>query len=1145
MPVVAQRWHVRGYTAGDGLPAHHVEDVEQLGSGVMAFLTPRGLALYDGVQWEVETAPLAGMPPRPWHVAAGSGDDLWAYVGTGCWRRRDGRWERVTEAPLPSSHACAFRIQVAHDQDRLVVVPRTGAVRVFESGGWTTLEPSAGAQWGACRAAVMVGGRCLLGTDRGVFACDLGSGTYEALSVPAGRSGVHGMAHDVRNDHLWLIGEERITRVTGVASSVAASTSSYAAPARMRPRDPGGAGEPMPDSRWVATGEAACAAGLAGGLYFGDGFAIFYFNPKTGFEQLRVCNGLTTGGITCAMRDREGNMWLCGARGANKIVSRRWVSFDRAQGLFDDEVSSALQRADGSVVLGHGGGLTFFGTQPETRFLSADVVADRVMDLCEDADHNLWMAVGRMGLGRMDSDGELVFHELDPPENIVGVEVGDVPGEVWVASDRGLHRYGDEGWSGVPLVQGQERVQVRRLLSDPAGGLLMATAAHGVLSYRSGEVRASGGATSVVSNAFTVLRDSRGRVWAGTEGGLAWVRADGSLRLTERPHVDRPVYALSEDQDGRLWVGTDLGILCWDGSSVRRFSASDGVLGMETNRSAAIVTRDGRVWFGTDRGVSIYDRRFDLPHEHGPTITMGDLRAGGVEYSFADAVSIPGDTRPISFGFSAISFIDEDRVRIEKRLEGLEDGWSVAELGPSRRILYAILPAGEYRLSVRAVDADGVTSAEVTSPTLRIKAPIWAQTWFIVTTTAVLLLLTGGVVNAVAQRRYTGRLEREVEARAEEVRKLEREQEKLLRLESLGLLAGGIAHDFNNLLTAISGSVSLVVSEPGLTAEGRSILQDADTASWEARELASQLVTFSRGGAPIKEAADIGRLVQDCTSFSLRGSTVEPRFHIADDLWAVEVDTSQIGQVINNIVLNARDAMVDRGTLRVSVQDEGAEGSRRQVVMSFADDGPGMEPEVLARVFDPYFSTKEEGRGLGLATAFMIIQRHEGSLVATSEPGTGTTFTITLPATEAPVAKPRESEQRRPELDAKVLVMDDMDAIRMFTHRALSRAGCEVLESDDGARAVELYREALESGSRVDVVVMDLTVPGGMGGLAAAEAIREIDPEARIIVTSGYAENDVMADHRRHGFAARLPKPYRLNDLLRVVAEVLGVSVPR
>ena len=141
MPVVAQRWHVRGYTAGDGLPAHHVEDVAQLGSGVMAFLTPRGLALYDGAQWEVETAPLAGMPPRPWHVAAGSDDDLWAYVGTGCWRRRDGRWERVTEAPLPSSHVCAFRIHVADDQARLVVVPRTGAVRVFESGGWMSLEP--------------------------------------------------------------------------------------------------------------------------------------------------------------------------------------------------------------------------------------------------------------------------------------------------------------------------------------------------------------------------------------------------------------------------------------------------------------------------------------------------------------------------------------------------------------------------------------------------------------------------------------------------------------------------------------------------------------------------------------------------------------------------------------------------------------------------------------------------------------------------------------------------------------------------------------------------------------------------------------------------------------------------------------------
>ncbi len=1113
--------------------------------GTLVFLTHRGIALYDGKNWVVEK-PTPIEPLRSSHLVTGRGDHLWIHVGRECWRRSDETWVQVTDTPVPSHESSRFLRTQKDGADRLVIVERAGRVHVFDGSDWKTIAPSPALSLGSFTTADMVNGRCLVGSEGGVLEFDLLKGTSKVwdLDLPAG--GIHGMDYDAIADALWLVGSSWIVRVDNVRRGEHEVALSYSGVPFVRGRDETRLDGATLDTRWSATGEAACAADLSGGLYVGDAFAVFYFNPETGVEQMGVRNGLMGGGITSAMRDREGNMWLCGLRGANKVVSRQFMSYDRDQGLFDDEVTAALQLSDGSMVLGHGSGLTFMGpAEPETITLSPDVLADRVMDLTEDASGRLWLAAGRLGLGHLEPDGSVQFVQQEPPTSVVGVESSDDGGGVWVATDLGLYRYQVESWRKVPLVRGVDRIQLRKITSDPAGGLLIATGSHGVLSHSDGVSLQWTSPHYQISSTYTVLRDSQGTVWAGTRAGLAQVDDHGQLVLALQPPVDRPIYALTEDQQGRLWIGTDLGVLCWDGRTCRAFSAAEGLLGQETNRSALIVADDGRVWIGTDRGISVYDERFDVPRMHGPTVELGSVEAGGQSYDLSIPATISHDSRTLSFGFKVFSFVDEDHVRIQTRLDGWDSGWSTPSHEPSRRIRYTNLPSGDYRLNIRAIDVEDRMSPEVVSAPLRIQDPLWLRGWFLAGAGTLLLLLTSGSVGLLVQRRFTRRLQREVRARTVRLREMEREQEKLLRLESLGLLAGGIAHDFNNLLTTIVGSVSLLENETGISPEGQARLGDMDAASWKAHSLAAQLLTFSRGGAPIKEAGAIGEVIKECAGFTLRGSSVRAEYDIPDDLCVVEIDTGQISQVVNNIMINARQSMSEGGTIHIRARNVMRSGASQEVVVEFTDEGPGIPADMIGRVFDPYFSTKKEGRGLGLATAYVIIQRHGGELSVSSVPGQGATFQITLPGSEAAILKPLPKPARHAMPCTKVLVMDDLKSVRTVTRRALERAGCVVIEATEGVEAIRLYEEAHRAGSPVDVVIMDLTVPGGMGGLQATSSILAFDPDARIIVTSGYTENDALAEHGRYGFAARLVKPYRLDDLLSVVAKVLRAKEGR
>ncbi len=377
----------------------------------------------------------------------------------------------------------------------------------------------------------------------------------------------------------------------------------------------------------------------------------------------------------------------------------------------------------------------------------------------------------------------------------------------------------------------------------------------------------------------------------------------------------------------------------------------------------------------------------------------------------------------------------------------------------------------------------------------------------------------------------------------EEITELRQAGQDLLKsqkIESLGVLAGGIAHDFNNILTIILGNVSLARLQLHDPEKVTTRLEEAENATARAKDLAQQLLTFARGGEPVKKIIEVVGLLKEAAGFALHGSNVRVKFALANDLWPVEADEGQLSQVIQNLVLNAVQAMPEGGTVTISAENaESPEAGKRYVKISVTDTGAGISEEHLQRIFDPYFTTKQKGSGLGLATCYSIITKHGGKISVTSTLGKGSTFHISLPASEQQDVPEPNSRKAVSHGSGSVLVMDDEEDIRDIAKAILEELGYTVESVENGTEAIDLYRMRNEEGTPFSAVILDLTIPGGIGGKEAIERLLRIDPDIKAIVCSGYSTDPIMANYRDYGFSAVLVKPYRLQDISKVLQELL------
>lgn len=382
-----------------------------------------------------------------------------------------------------------------------------------------------------------------------------------------------------------------------------------------------------------------------------------------------------------------------------------------------------------------------------------------------------------------------------------------------------------------------------------------------------------------------------------------------------------------------------------------------------------------------------------------------------------------------------------------------------------------------------------------------------------------------------------------------EQRRLESELLRAQKVESVGVLAGGIAHDFNNLLTGIMGNLSL--AKRFAASQDRVVvrLTEAENACQRATALTYQLLTFAKGGVPIRETVSIAELLTESATFAVRGSKVRVDVTIAEDIWPGNVDGGQVSQVIHNVVLNAVQAMPEGGHIQVAAENCVVHGGEvptlrggNYVKITVHDDGDGIPAEVLPNIFDPYFSTKEEGSGLGLATAYATVRKHDGYITVTSETGRGTTFAIYLPASDQPLVHVSETAPLaiQGQGSGRVLIMDDEAMIREILQVMLEYTGYTVDSASDGMEAVALYQQAQEAGQPYALVILDVTVPGGMGGLETLVQLQALDPQVTALISSGYANDPVLANFAAYGFRGVLTKPYTEQGLQEALQRVMG-----
>jgi PAS domain S-box-containing protein len=381
----------------------------------------------------------------------------------------------------------------------------------------------------------------------------------------------------------------------------------------------------------------------------------------------------------------------------------------------------------------------------------------------------------------------------------------------------------------------------------------------------------------------------------------------------------------------------------------------------------------------------------------------------------------------------------------------------------------------------------------------------------------------------------------------------EKEQMKLEQLESIGLLAGGIAHDFNNILTGIFGNIEMAkIKIDKKESIVYKYLISAGQALSKATDLTKQLLTFAKGGEPVLEAVDLETLVKSTVSFNLSGSNIKPNFDFEDNLWQVKADKNQISRVITNLIVNAKEAMPDGGNIYIKAfnienfkndSDKLLKGSYVKLIIE--DEGIGIPQKYIERIFNPYFTTKQNGSGLGLSIVHSIIKKHKGSIEIESVQGKGTKFIILLPAQKSEQTKKEKKDikiSKKVKFTGKVLIMDDEEMIREVAGNMLHELGFDIDFAFDGKEAFEKYKKSLDSKEVYTIVILDLTIKGGPGGKFAAKRILQLNPKAKLIVSSGYSSDPIIANYEAYGFKGRIIKPFNMNQLKNEIIRVLGIK---
>ncbi|QDU69281.1 ATP-binding protein [Engelhardtia mirabilis] len=1138
-PAFGQGLMVDSYTAADGLASSMVLDVRQAPGGHRWFAARGGLFEYDGADFKRLFADqlVPGTPVRFVRFA----DDGEPWIVCSPDTVLHGEQGQLTSLePFASANelqpACDFEVVGSGADAFAVVSTETRGLLCWDGSEWSAVNGPRD----RARPIERFGDRIVVGLDDGLATVDR-TGTLSPLALdgelPPGS--IVGLCAATAADSLLVLGAEGWLARVWARGEVELLARGLPAP--------------------VVTGGSlvALVEDGRGATIYGTPWAIFHHDAATGsVRKIDRHSGLVADGVNALWRDDEGLVWLASDLGAMKIADPGLQFFDENVGLCEGEVSAIASLGDGRIVLGHHGALTVVGSAGlrHVPLPGADPTRPalaRVMDLEADGKGGVWIAVNGLGIGHFDGEGppQLVL----PPAEAKG----------WLSSvhpwgDELLVTTGDEVW----LFDGEsferafggigESAGLRRLEVTDDGRVLVASAL-GVWIGGSGgwrQVTAAEGdrpQTHLTNHFYTVYQSGDGRVWCGSARGLWLLEGDRLVRAPLSPPLERPVYSVVEDDRGRLWIGTDNGFECAHDGRVTSLEWMAERTGLESNRAAVEIDGFGRIWIGTTDGVTVFPANFEVERQP-PRLELLSMTVGAVTQPLHATARLEAARDDLRLLVGSRSLLSERNVEFRYRGAGLTE-WSYESGAGHLDAHFTGLPAGEHQVEIQARSAGSAWSDSLFSPRILAVGPVWSRWWFVTLLTLLSVGAALGVYRATSDHRRARALEVEVERRTRELQSTMAELAKTNQLRSLGMLAGGIAHDLRNVLTILTGNLSLLRMETALAENP--LLDASDVALDRAAQLAAQLQTFATGGEPVRRPVSVAEVVEETASMAFAGSRIAVTVEAQEELHRAEADPGQLRQVFENLLLNARQCQPDGGSVRIVLRNhrvDGAEATERAVgegeylCVEVCDDGPGIPVQIQARVFDPFFTTREGGTGLGLATSNSIVKRHGGVIGLESASGRGTTFRILLPAAEGElIAEPSEVAARGTSGRERVLVVDDDRHVGLLLMEMLQVSGFEAEVADSSMYALQLLDRASTEGRPFTLAIIDQTLPGDLSGVEILRRLRQRSPQLRAVASSGYSEDGVMARYAEHGFQAALPKPYRLHDLSRTLSHLAPV----
>ncbi|NIM17092.1 MAG: response regulator [Candidatus Aminicenantes bacterium] len=812
-----QSYFIHHYSESNGLMSANVHDITQDHLGRMWFATRAGISVYDGVSWRNYTSS-DGLPVAPfakitvdqkgrvWAVAEIGQGGLYVVYHDG---KPGGYFHSIKSLRIPSksSRITSFLIvdNKQEQQDKLVLAVGTASLGLYlwNQEKWQQITRDHGLYSNSINGMVALDGTFYAATDKGLSIITPGSRgsrptidnlSSASLGLPPGSEAIKGITIECKDKYpdshldysrILLFGRDWL----GYFKENLSKVDFYQLAMMLIEEDKGV--ELLPDYR--------------SGLYVGDKAIINYFDYRNlTWEPLRMSNGLISEGANAMFIDFEKNIWIACDRGISKISSRRFSNFQMKHGLLDDEVSAVLEYEPGKFILGHNIGITFYNeNKKEFRIntLYRDTksmlsVRSRVLDIQADAKGNIWLAVGYTGLAKINPHSPYRItwydrsHGLNSPITSVLVDKMD---RVWVGTGKGLFLLKGEKAVPRPIGEKISRPGVRRMFADKGRLRYIASGDEGLYVYddrnnqwQQYQVPGDNNANSV----FAVKKTSGGQVLVGTRAGLFILENDTLYKFKNNGfQLDRPVFVILEDSRHRLWFGTDDGVVRWNGTTARKYSTDDGLVGHETNRAAAIEDSRGRIWIGTNRSVSIYDETFDNNELFNPPpkIHLLDMEIQGSDER-APMTRKKNQNKPIrldhqentlTFHFRGISFGHETAIRFQSKLEGFEKDWSKESYHYNQMIRYINLSPGRYRFHIKVRNVQGVWSEVASSPQIIICAPFYNQWWFYL----IGLLLLGAVFYSIMQfiagKRYAALLEKQVAERTHQLQTAEQQYRNL------------------------------------------------------------------------------------------------------------------------------------------------------------------------------------------------------------------------------------------------------------------------------------------------------------------------------------------------------------------------------